>query len=127
MKQIVGTDKAPKAIGTYSQAIKSGNTVYFSGQLPLVPETMKLIAGDFKTSVRQVFDNLSAIAVAAGGSLKNIVKLNIYLTDMSNFSEVSEVMEVYYQKPYPARVVVCVKELPLQAPIEIEAVMVLGE
>lgn len=127
MKQVVGTDKAPRAVGTYSQAIKSGNTVYLSGQVPLVPETMELIAGDFKANVRQVFENLSAVTKAAGGSLTHIVKLTIYVTDMDNFSEVNEVMAEYCQEPYPARAVVAVKQLPLNAPVEIEAVMVLGE
>lgn len=127
MKQIIGTDKAPRAVGTYSQAIKSGNTVYISGQIPLVPETMALIGGDFKGQVCQVFENLSAVATAAGGSLGHIVKLNIYVTDMANFSEVNEVMAEYCQEPYPARAVVAVKQLPLDALVEIEAVMVLGE
>ncbi|WP_423063506.1 RidA family protein [Candidiatus Paracoxiella cheracis] len=127
MKQVVGTDKAPRAVGTYSQAIKSGNTVYLSGQVPLVPETMELIAGDFKANVRQVFENLSAVTKAAGGSLTHVVKLTIYVTDMDNFSEVNEVMAEYCQEPYPARAVVAVKQLPLNAPVEIEAVMVLGE
>ncbi len=127
MKQVIGTEKAPAAVGTYSQAIKAGNTVYFSGQIPLVPETMELVSGDFKASVHQVFKNLSAVAQAAGGSLKDIVKLNVYLTEMGNFPEVSEVMKEYYQAPFPARAVVCVKALPLNAPIEIEAVMVLGD
>lgn len=125
MKQIVGTDKAPRAVGTYSQAIKSGNMVYISGQIPLVPETMELVVGDFKAKVRQIFENLSAIVTAAGGSLGQIVKLNIYVTDMNNFSEVNEIMAEYCQEPYPARAVVGVKQLPLDVPVEIEAVMVL--
>jgi len=127
MKQVITTDKAPRAVGTYSQAVKSGNTVYLSGQVPLVPETMELIAGDIKANVRQVFENLSAVAAAAGGSLSHIVKLNVYVTDMDNFSEINEVVTEYFQAPYPARAVVGVKQLPLNAPVEVEAVMVLGE
>lgn len=127
MKQVITTDKAPRAVGTYSQAVKSGNTVYLSGQVPLIPETMELVSGDIKANVRQVFENLSAVATAAGGSLSHIVKLNVYLLDMENFSEINEVVTEYFQAPFPARAVVAVKQLPLNAPVEVEAVMVLGE
>ena len=127
MKQIIGTNKAPRAVGTYSQAVKAGNTVYFSGQIALVPETMEMIVGDFKANVRQVFENLVAVAEAAGGSLTQVVKLTIYLTDMGDFDEVNEVMSEFCQEPYPARVTIAVKQLPKNAPVEIDAVMVLGE
>ncbi|AML49707.1 reactive intermediate/imine deaminase [Coxiella burnetii] len=127
MKQIIGTNKAPRAIGTYSQAVKAGNTVYFSGQIPLEPETMEIISGDFKDHVHRVFKNIAAIAEAAGGSLAQIVKLTIYLIDMENFHLVNEVMKHYYEEPYPARAVIAVKQLPKNALIEIDAVMVLGE
>lgn len=125
MKQIIATDKAPRAVGTYSQAIKSGNMVYISGQIPLIPETMELVVGDFKAKVRQIFENLSAIVTAAGGNLGQIVKLNVYVTDMNNFPEVNEIMAEYCQEPYPVRAVVGVNQLPLDVPVEIEAVMVL--
>jgi len=127
VKQIIGTHDAPRAIGTYSQAIKAGNTVYLSGQIPLIPDTMEMVNGDFKASVRQVFKNLSAVARAAGGNLAHVVKFTVYLTDMERFSEVNEIMRDFCQEPYPARAVVAVKQLPKNAPIEIDAVMVLGE
>lgn len=127
MKQIIGTSKAPQAIGPYSQAIKAGNTVYFSGQIPLDPKTMEMVNGDFKNHVHQVFKNIAAVAEAAGGSLAQIVKLTIYLIDMENFTMVNEVMKEYYEEPYPARAVVSVKQLPKNASVEMDAVMVLGE
>lgn len=127
MKQIIGTNKAPRAIGTYSQAVKAGNTVYFSGQIPLDPETMKMASGDFKNHVHRVFKNVAAVAEAAGGSLAQIVKLTIYLNNVENFAAVNEVMKNYYEAPYPARSVVAVKQLPKNSLIEIDAVMVLGE
>ncbi len=127
MKQIIGTNKAPRAIGVYSQGIKAGNTVYLSGQIPLVPETMKMVDGDFKARVRQVFKNLTAVAEAAGGSLAEMVKLTVYLTDMETFAEVNEVMKEFCQEPYPARSVVAVKQLPKDAVVEMDAVIVLGE
>ena len=127
MKQIIGTNDAPRAIGAYSQAVKAGNTVYFSGQLALVPETMEMVSGDFKAQAHQTFRNLAAVAQAAGGSLSQVAKLTIYLTEMDNFSEVNEVMEDYCQEPYPARVTIAVKQLPKNALVEIDAVMVLGE
>ena len=127
MKQVIGTNKAPRAIGTYSQAIKAGNAVYFSGQIPLVPDTMEMVAGDFKAQVRQVFHNLAAVAEAAGGGLMQIVKLNIYLINMDDFPLVNEVMSEFYQEPYPARAVIGVKQLPKNSSVEIDGVMVLGE
>ena len=127
MKQIVGTNKAPRAIGAYSQAIKAGNTVYLSGQIPLNPETMEMVDGDFKQHVRQVFENISAVAQAAGGSLMQIVKLTVYIIDMENFAAVNDVMQEFCEEPYPARVVVSVRQLPKSALVEMDAIMVLGE
>jgi reactive intermediate/imine deaminase len=125
-KSIIQTDKAPQAIGPYSQAVKAGDTVYLSGQIPLVPETMEVIAGDFSAKTRQVFENLKAVCEAAGGELKDIVKLNIYMTDLSNFATVNEIMATYFQDPYPARAALGVAALPKDVPIEIEGVMVLS-
>ena len=122
-RQIIHTDNAPKAIGTYSQAVKAGTTVYISGQIPLVPETMELEAGDFKAMTRRCFENLKAIAEAAGGTLADAAKVNIFLTDLSNFAEVNEVMAEYFEQPYPARAAVGVKELPKAVPVEIEAIL----
>ena len=127
MKQIIGTNKAPKAIGTYSQAIKAGNTVYISGQIALVPETMQMITGDIKEQMRQVFRNLGGVAEAAGGSLAQIVKLNVYLIDEKDFPLVNEIMMEFYEEPYPARATIVVKQLPKNASVEIEGIMVLGE
>ena len=127
MKQIIGTHKAPRAMGAYSQAIKAGNTVYLSGQIPLIPETMQMVQGDFKVCARQVFNNLAAVSEAAGGSLADVVRLTIYLTDMGNFSDANEIMKEFCQEPYPARTTVVVKQLPKEASIEIDAVIVLGE
>lgn len=127
MKQIIGTNKAPHAIGIYSQAIKAGNTVYFSGQIPLDPETMEMVQGNFKEHVHRVFKNIAAVAEAAGGSLSQIVKLTIYLVDIENFAAVNEVMKEYYEEPYPARTIVVVKQLPKNALVEMDALMVLGE
>jgi len=124
-RQIIQTDKAPKAIGTYSQAVKTGNTVYLSGQIPLDPESMTLVEGDIKAQITRVFDNLQAVARAAGGDLRDIVKLNIYLTDLSHFALVNEVMATYFQEPYPARAAVGVAALPKDARVEMDAVMVL--
>ncbi len=124
-KAIISTDKAPAAIGTYSQAVKVNNTVYLSGQIPLVPETMVMVEGDFRAQAHQVFKNLSAVCEAANGSLADIVKLNLYLTDLGNFPVVNEVMAEYFQQPYPARAAVGVSELPKGAQFEAEAVMVI--
>lgn len=123
-KAIISTESAPAAIGTYSQAVKVNNTVYLSGQIPLVPETMTLIEGDFAAQAQQVFKNLQAVCQAANGDLRDIVKLNIYLTDLSHFPTVNEVMGQFFQEPYPARAAVGVKELPKGAQVEADAVMV---
>ncbi len=123
-KSIIQTEDAPKAIGTYSQAVKVGHTVYLSGQIPLDPETMELVAGDFSAQTKQVFENLRAVCRAAGGDLRDIVKLNIYMTDLSNFASVNEVMATYFQEPFPARAAVGVAQLPKGAQVEMDAVMV---
>ena len=125
-REIISTDQAPAAIGTYSQAVKVGNTVYLSGQIPLVPETMEMIEGDIEAQIRRVFDNLSAVAAAAGGSLSDIAKLNIFLTDLGNFAKVNEVMAEYFQQPYPARAAVEVAGLPRNAGVEMDCVMELA-
>ena len=124
-KEIISTDNAPKAIGTYSQAVKVGDTVYLSGQIPLDPSTMNVVDGPFENHVRRVFDNLLAVANAAGGDFTHIVKLNIYLTDLANFARVNEVMAEYFAEPYPARAAVGVKELPKGVAVEMDAVLVL--
>jgi len=124
-KSIITTEDAPAAIGTYSQAVKVGDTVYLSGQIPLDPETMEVVSGDFALRARRVFDNLKAVCQAAGGSLQDIVKLNIYLTDLNDFATLNEVMATYFQEPYPARAAVGVAALPKGVPVEMEAVMVL--
>ena len=125
-KIIIKTDQAPQAIGPYSQAVKSGNTVYLSGQIPLLPDKMELVEGDMRAQITQVFENLSAVATAAGGSLADIVKLNIYLTDLAHFPLVNEIMATYFSDPYPARAAVGVASLPKGAQVEMDAVMVLG-
>ena len=124
-KQAISTDNAPQAIGPYSQAIKSGDTVYLSGQIPLIPETMELVTGNIKIQAKQVFDNLAAVAEAAGGDLSKAVKINISLTDLANFNEVNEVMKQYFNEPYPARACVQVAALPKNTNIEVEAILVL--
>ncbi|WP_432698294.1 RidA family protein [Marinobacterium sp. YM272] len=126
-KSIISTDKAPAAIGPYSQAVKVGNTVYMSGQIPLVPETMEVVTESFEAQAVQVFENLSAVATAAGGSLGDIVKLTILLSDMDHFGKVNEVMERYFSEPYPARAAYAVKQLPKGVDVEIEGVLVTGE
>lgn len=125
-KSIIQTNSAPEAIGTYSQAVKAGNTVYLSGQIPLDPDTMEVVSGDFADNTRQVFENLKAVCEAAGGSLKDIVKLNIYMTDLSNFATVNEVMATYFEAPYPARAAVGVAALPKGVPVEMDGVMVIS-
>ncbi len=122
-KAIIHTEKAPQAIGTYSQAVKVSNTVFLSGQIPLIPETMELIEGDFKAQAEQVFKNLQAVCEAAGGSLQSIVKLNIYLTDLSNFPIVNEVMGQFISEPYPARAAIGISELPKGALIEADGIL----
>jgi len=124
-KQAIQTDQAPAAIGTYSQAIKSGNTVYLSGQIPLDPETMTLIDGDMEKQIHRVFQNLQAVAKASGGSLKDVVKLNVFLTDLIHFSIVNEVMAQYFDQPYPARAAIGVASLPKDAEVEMDAVLVI--
>ena len=125
-REIITTDQAPQAIGTYSQAVKVGSTVYLSGQIPLVPETMVMVEGDIEAQIRRVFDNLAAVAMAAGGSLADVAKLNIFLTDLANFSTVNEVMAEYFEQPYPARAAIGVASLPRDAGVEMDAVMELG-
>ena len=124
-REIIHTDKAPQAIGTYSQAVKIDNTVYMSGQIPLVPESMELVDGDIATQIRRVFDNLQAVAQAAGGDLKDVVKLNVFLTDLSNFPTVNEVMAEYFAEPYPARAAIGVAALPKASEVEMDAVMII--
>ncbi|MCE9687926.1 RidA family protein [Shewanella sp. AS16] len=122
-KIIIATDKAPAAIGTYSQAVKVGNTVYLSGQIPLDPQSMQIVSEDFSAQVVQVFDNLTAVCAAAGGSMSDIVKLNIFLTDLSHFATVNEIMSRYFSQPYPARAAIGVKELPKGSLVEMDGVM----
>ena len=124
-KEIIQTNKAPKAIGTYSQAVKVGHTIYLSGQIPLVPETMTIIEGDISAQITQVFVNLKAVAEAAGGDLGDIVKLNVFLTDLSNFPLVNEIMGLYFQEPYPARAAIGVAALPKGVGVEMDAIMFL--
>ena len=124
-KTQVHTDDAPSAIGTYSQAIRAGNLVFLSGQIPLDPATMDVVEGDFAARARRVFENLQAVAVAAGGSLEQVVKVTIYLTDLGNFATVNEVMAGYFEKPYPARAALGVASLPKGVDIEAEAILVL--
>lgn len=124
-REIIKTGEAPQAIGTYSQAVKTGNTVYLSGQIPLVPESMEMVEGDIRAQITRVFDNLAAVAEAAGGGLKDIAKLNVYLTDLSNFPVVNEVMAEFFNEPYPARAAVGVAALPKDAQVEMDAIMVI--
>ncbi|WP_133511287.1 RidA family protein [Candidatus Thiosymbion oneisti] len=124
-KRIIDTDRAPRAIGTYSQAVRVGETLYLSGQIPLVPETMELVQGDVQAQIRRVFDNLEAVAVAAGGSLADLVKLTVFLTDPEDFSLVNRIMAEYFSEPYPARAVIGVSALPKGAAVEMDTVMVL--
>lgn len=125
-KKIISTDKAPQAIGTYSQAVKVGTTVYMSGQIPLIPETMELHEGSVEEQIHQVFKNLSAVAEAAAGSLADVVKLNVFLTDLSNFATVNQVMAEYFTEPYPARAAIGVAELPKGSAVEMDAILELS-
>jgi len=125
--QVIHTDQAPAAIGTYSQAVRVGDTVYISGQIPLDPATMELAEGDVEVHIRRVFDNLAAVARAAGGGLADVVKLNVFLTDLSNFPVVNQVMSEYFSEPYPARAALGVRALPKGAPVEMDAVLVLED
>ena len=126
-RQIISTDRAPGAIGTYSQAVKTGDTVYISGQIPLDPKTMEVVDGDIEAMIRRVFDSLKAICEASGGGLSDIVKLTIYLTDLANFPVVNQVMSEYFQLPYPARAAVGVSALPKGVQVEMDAVMSVGD
>jgi reactive intermediate/imine deaminase len=125
-RQPIHSDNAPAAIGTYSQAIKSGDLVFLSGQIPLDPATMEFVQGDFEARARQVFDNLQAVAAAAGGDLNQVVKLTIFLTDLGNFATVNSVMEDYFDQPFPARAAVGVASLPKGADVEADAILVLS-
>jgi len=122
-RAVISTPKAPEAIGPYSQAVKVGNTLWVSGQIPLLPDTMEVVAGDISAQATQVFNNISAIAEAAGGTLDNAVKINISLTDLADFAAVNEVMARFFQEPYPARACVQVAALPKNVDIEVEAVL----
>jgi len=123
MKKIIHTDKAPLAIGTYSQAVATENLTFISGQIPLIPESMEIVSGDFKDRAHQVFKNLEQIANAAGGTLDDAAKVTIFLTDLDNFTSVNEVMAEYFQEPYPARAAVGVSSLPKGVDIEVEAIL----
>lgn len=125
-REIIQTEDAPQAIGTYSQAVKVGDTVYLSGQIPLEPTSMEIVTGDMAVQIKRVFDNLAAVANAAGGSLNDVVKLNIFLTDLSHFALVNEIMAQYFQQPYPARAAVGVASLPKGVAVEMDGVMQLG-
>ncbi|MBE0494261.1 MAG: RidA family protein [Thiomicrospira sp.] len=126
MREIISTTNAPAAIGTYSQAVRVGDTVYLSGQIALIPETMQLAEGDISVRIHQVFKNLTAVCEAAGGSLQDIAKLNIFLTDMAHFATVNDIMAQYFQQPYPARAAVAVKQLPKDTDVEMDGVMALS-
>ncbi len=125
LKEIISTDKAPQAIGTYSQAVRVDRTVYLSGQIPLSPETMTLVDGDIKAQIVQVFENLQAVTLAAGGSFADVAKLSVYLTDLANFPLVNDVMGLYFKEPYPARVAIGVAALPKGAQVEIDGILCL--
>jgi reactive intermediate/imine deaminase len=122
-REIIATEKAPQAIGTYSQAVKVGKTVYLSGQIALVPETMEVVEGGIEAQIHQVFKNLTAVCEAAGGSLQQIAKLNIFLIDLGNFATVNKIMVEYFEQPYPARAAVGVKELPKAVDVEMDGVL----
>jgi len=128
MKEKIHTENAPKAIGTYSQAISvtKGKTVYLSGQIPLIPSTMEMVSDNIEHQIKQVFENLKSVCLASGGSLNDIVKLNVFLTDLTNFSKVNEIMASYFDEPYPARAAVGINELPRAALVEMDAVMVIS-
>ena len=125
-RQIIATTEAPAAIGPYSQAVRAGDTVYFSGQIPLDPATGNVVEGDITAQTRRVFDNLVAVAKAAGGSLAQFVRVGIYVTDLANFAAVNAVMAEYFPQPYPARSTIEVSALPKGAQVEVDAIMVLG-
>lgn len=123
MKSIISTDQAPSAIGTYSQAVKVNNTVYLSGQIPLIPATMEVIDGGFAEQTEQVFKNLSAVCEAAGGTINDMVKVNIFMIDLSNFATVNKIMAKYFKQPYPARAAIQVSKLPKEVEIEIDGIL----
>ena len=127
-KHIISTGKAPAAVGTYSQAVvvTGGTTIYLSGQIPLVPETMEIVVGGIENEIHQVFKNLTAVCQEAGGDLNNIVKLNIFLTDLNNFAVLNEIMATYFDQPYPARAAIGVNELPKGVSVEMDGVMVIN-
>ncbi len=125
-REIIKTDQAPQAIGTYSQAVKVGTTVYMSGQIALDPQTMTMVDGNTENEIRRVLDNLQAVARAAGGGLDDVVKLNVFLVDLANFSLVNEIMSEYFQEPYPARAAIGVASLPRNANVEMDAILELG-
>jgi reactive intermediate/imine deaminase len=125
-RQTIQSSNAPQAIGPYSQAVRAGDTVYLSGQIPLDPKTMQLVSGDIETEIHQVFKNLAAVAEAAGGSLANAVKVNVFLTDLAHFAKVNEIMASYCTQPFPARAAVGVAQLPRGARVEVECVLYLG-
>lgn len=122
----ISTDQAPAAIGTYSQAIKVGSTVYLSGQIPLIPGKSELVGSDIRAQITQVFENLKAVAAAAGGSMNDVVKLNVFLTDLTHFPLVNEIMATYFRQPYPARAAIGVAALPRGSAVEMDAIMVIG-
>ena len=127
-KNKIHSDNAPQAIGTYSQAVSvvGGTTIYLSGQIPLIPSTMEMVSDKIEDQIKQVFENLKSVCLASGGSLNDIVKLNVFLTDLTNFSKVNEIMAIYFDEPYPARAAVGIKELPKAALVEMDAVMVIS-
>lgn len=125
-REIIKTDQAPQAIGTYSQAVKVGSTVYLSGQIALDPQTMTLVDGDTETEIRRVFDNLRAVATAAGGGLDDMAKLNVFLVDLANFALVNQIMAEYFSEPYPARAAIGVASLPRNASVEMDGILELG-
>lgn len=126
MRSTIQTDRAPQAIGTYSQAVRVGDTVYLSGQIPLDPDTMEAVPGDIEAQIVRVFENLKAVAEAAGGGLAEVAKLTVYLTDLAHFPLVNAVMARYFEPPYPARAAVGVAALPKGVPVEMDAIMVIG-
>ncbi|MEZ5523573.1 MAG: RidA family protein [Pseudomonadales bacterium] len=126
-RSTIATNNAPQAIGTYSQAVKVGNTVYLSGQIPLVPQSMELISDNIEEQIQQVFKNLTAVAEAAGGSLADIAKLNIFMTDLAHFPTVNEIMAQHFNEPYPARAAIGVASLPKGSQVEMDAIMVLSD
>jgi reactive intermediate/imine deaminase len=125
-RQIIHTKKAPQAIGTYSQGVRAGDTVYISGQIPLDPVTMQLVAGDIEAEIRRAFENLQAVAEGAGATLAQAVKVTVFLTDLAHFAKVNEVMATFFSEPYPARAALGVSQLPRGARVEIECVLYLG-